>query len=62
MYMNYPLIADRVHRVYLQTKRALSADPKFKGEPWRVFLTGIDTPTKNDEAMAKKQYDYVFAG
>ena len=38
-----PLIADRVHRVYLQTKRALSADPKFKGEPWRVFLTGIDT-------------------
>ena len=57
-----PLIADRVHRVYLQTKRALSADPKFKGEPWRVFLTGIDTPSKNDEAMAKKQYDYVFAG
>jgi len=56
-----PLIADRVHRVYLQTKRAL--DSKYgKNLGYKVFLEGIDNPSKNDTAMAEKQYNYVFAG
>ena len=56
-----PLIVNRVERVYVQTKRAI--DAKYgKGSGYKVFLTGINTPSENDIAMARKQYNYVFAG
>lgn len=56
-----PLLANRVDRVYLQTKRAL--DAKYgKGSGYKVFLAGITSPSANDITMAKKQYNYVFAG
>ena len=56
-----PLIVNRVERVYVQTKRAI--DAKYgAGSGYKVFLTDITNPTENDTAMAKKQYNYVFAG
>ena len=33
-----------------------------KGLGHKVFLTGLTKPSENDIKMAKKQYNYVFAG
>ena len=56
-----PLVADNIAALYRQVEADLNTNPKFKGQPWRVFIpAGRTKASANEIATAKQQYKYLF--
>ena len=55
-----PLVADNIAALYRQVESDLKNNPKFKGQPWRVFVPAGRKPSQKEIATARQQYAYLF--